>query len=280
MKFISGLQEIHSFYEAFIIDLWGVVHDGYALFSSVAECLKELKKANKSVLFLTNSPQRESYLRAHLASLGVTANMYDALHSSGEDTYEHLQDFPPEGLCYALGHPGEFARDPSLKLVFTNDINESSYILATTPACGVVTQYDKVLQQAVARNIPMICVNPDLSAIHGGQHYLCAGSIAQRYEQLGGIVTYHGKPHARVYRRALEKLGHVRPSKVLVIGDSLRTDVAGAHATGMHALLVMSGIEGTALNIGNLDDLPEEKIIAYCQAKGLEPDYIGAGLRW
>ena len=68
----------------------------------------------------------------------------------------------------------------------------------------------------------------------GDRLIYCAGAIAELYRELGGEVIFYGKPHRPIYERALalaaEHGGHeIKLDRVLAIGDSVRTDLAGAH---------------------------------------------------
>jgi ribonucleotide monophosphatase NagD (HAD superfamily) len=92
----------------------------------------------------------------------------------------------------------------------------------------------------------MICGNPDLEVIRGGVRVLCAGSLAVRYQELGGDVRSLGKPDPAIYQPVLEVLG-LPPERVLAVGDALRTDIAGAAAVDLPACWVLDGVHGAAL---------------------------------
>jgi ribonucleotide monophosphatase NagD (HAD superfamily) len=125
----------------------------------------------------------------------------------------------------------------------------------------------------------MICANPDLVVVHGETLEYCAGAVAELYERLGGKVVYHGKPHAPIYARARSMLGGAAPARVLCIGDSLRTDIAGANNAGLDSLLVIGGIHRA--EFAGSDGAPDPaRIDAACKSAGARPTYIGAGLVW
>jgi ribonucleotide monophosphatase NagD (HAD superfamily) len=92
----------------------------------------------------------------------------------------------------------------------------------------------------------------------------CAGSIADLYASLGGEVLYAGKPHRPIYQTALAKAAAVRGQgprldRVLAIGDSVRTDLAGATAFGIDCLFVTAGIHAEELG-GR--ETPDAKLLA------------------
>ena len=119
----------------------------------------------------------------------------------------------------------------------------------------------------------MVCANPDLEVIRGGRRIICAGALAKRYEELGGDVLYYGKPYRPIYDSCLHLIGDPDPARVLAIGDSLRTDIAGAVGMGMASILVLGGIHGEAFTTGNSSERSavEAKIAAACAEEGHFP---------
>ena len=127
----------------------------------------------------------------------------------------------------------------------------------------------------------MICANPDLWVMRGPARVICAGTLAQRYEALGGEVRYHGKPHPEIYRACFDLLGDIPRNRVLAIGDTLATDVAGARAVGIASALVPGGIHADELGAAGGDGPPPAEALAVlCAREGARPDYVLAGLRW
>ncbi len=107
---------------------------------------------------------------------------------------------------------------------------------------------------------------------------LCAGSVADRYAEIGGDVRYHGKPHAAIYRTCLELFEGIAPGRILAVGDSLRTDVAGARGAGLGALFVASGIHAGELMGGAGVDM--ERLAALCGGQGIWPMGVLDAFRW
>ncbi|HSD34246.1 MAG TPA: HAD hydrolase-like protein, partial [Alphaproteobacteria bacterium] len=140
--------------------------------------------------------------------------------------------------------------------------------------------YEPVLAPAAKLKVPMVCANPDLEVIRGGVREICAGMLALRYEELGGRVRYHGKPHRSVYDRALPKLGLEPGARVLAVGDSLRTDIAGARQAGLQSLLVTGGIHAEELGIA-AGAHPDPKLLAeICARSGERPDVAAPAFVW
>ena len=250
---IAGLSEIADRYDALIVDLWGVMHDGVRAFPEAVEALVTWRASGRPVCLLSNVPRRLDYLVRRLDGLGVPPQVYDSVLSSGEATFLGLRD-RPDAAHRALGSrflhfggPADLDVVAGLPLERVDDVDRAEFILNSgidgldSPA----DMYDGAMDRAAARRLPMVCVNPDLVVLVGGQPLVCAGELARRYQALGGPVIYHGKPHTPVFERCLDLLG--RPQRALMIGDSLSTDIAGAGAMGLDSLWVGTGIHADAM---------------------------------
>jgi len=257
-------------------------------YPGAVECLRRLRAAGKRVAILSNAPRRASEVARRSAELGILPELYDVIHSSGEETWLHLKERPDafhRGLGRAAFHLGP-VRDrgllEGLDLAETTDIGKASFLLNTGAhlAQSEVADYDPVLEPAARRRLPMVCANPDLEVIRGGLREICAGMLALRYEELGGTVRYHGKPHESVYRRVLPELGIADPGRVLAVGDSLRTDIAGAHRAGIQALLVTGGIHAEELGIAAGGHPDPAQLAKICARAGERPDMAAPAFVW
>ena len=143
-----------------------------------------------------------------------------------------------------------------------------------------VEDYEAQLRAAAGLGLPMICANPDLEVIAGGVRQICAGALARRYEELGGRVRYHGKPHAEIYGACLAALAGVEPARILAVGDSLRTDIAGAQAIGLDSLLVIGGIHAEELCVAEGEAPTPENLAALCSRSGHRPTASVPLFRW
>lgn len=288
---IAGLAAIAGRYDAFIVDLWGVVHDGKQPYPGVLDCLAALKDAGKHTLLLSNAPRRAHAAIARLAELGVARHLYDDILTSGEDAWLALRARGrPEALpfyrtlgrrCFLFGAPRDLSMFDSIDVERVADIADADFILCTnlfdygqTPA-----HHEALLRAAVARGLPMICANPDLVVVHGEALEYCAGSVADLYERLGGTVAWHGKPHAPIYARARAMLGGAAPQRTLCIGDSLRTDIAGAAGAGLDSLLITGGIHQAEFTAPG-GDVDRTRLGAACRQAGVWPTWIAPRLLW
>ncbi len=243
-------------YDGFILDLWGVIHDGVKLYPGAAHCLAELRARHRRIVFLSNAPRRAAPVIAMLAEFGIGEALYDGVITSGEATHAMLERRPDawwRGLGTRLYHLGP-ERDrnvfASLGLSVVYAPSEASFVLNTGPDDHASptdpAAFDAILQACRASRLPMVCANPDLEVIRDGQRVICAGTLAQRYAGLGGEVRSLGKPDKLIYGPTLERLG-VAPARVLAVGDALRTDIAGAAAAGLASAWVLGGIHETHL---------------------------------
>lgn len=289
-RIIEGLSEIAPRYEGFILDLWGCLHDGVKAFPPAVEAARKLKEAGGRILVLSNAPRRASEVTQRCLELGIDGRCYHDVLSSGEDAWRNLKQRKDPWYqrlgrrCYHLGPERDHGMRDGQDLEFVANPEEADFILNTgadQPDDSVET-YASVLEAGLAKGLPMTCANPDLEVIRGGRREICAGAIAQRYQELGGDVRYHGKPYAPIYESARSLLGIEDPAKVLCIGDALRTDVAGANLMGMGSLWILDGIHGTALGLeeGKGGRPEDDRLEAEMTAVGQRADYGLSFLRW
>jgi HAD superfamily hydrolase (TIGR01459 family) len=257
---IDGLGAIADRYDAILCDIWGVLHNGRESFRPASDALVAFRRRGGSVVLVSNAPRPSEPIHDQVISLGVSPEAFDSIVTSGDVTIGLIA----ERGAAPVHHIGP-ERDLSLfeaaaaragawaQLV---GVDEATYILCTglfddeteTPA-----DYAERLAALAARDLPFICANPDLVVHRGGDEIYCAGALAEAYEALGGRAIYAGKPHAPIYDAALAAAGAARGaplqrSRVLAIGDAMRTDIAGAAAQGLDALFVTSGIHREALH--------------------------------
>jgi HAD superfamily hydrolase (TIGR01459 family) len=250
IRLIGGVGEVAPRYDGFILDLWGVIHDGVAPLPGALDCLRGLIEAGKRTVLLSNAPRRSGDVVERINQIGVPAGLYHHVMSSGEEAWHHLerrhdQFYAALGRrCLHIGSERDTAIRAGLGLEIVETVEEAEFILNTGPSDWEdrIEDYTSLLRRALARGLPMVCANPDLVVMHAGRLALCAGALAQWYEESGGRVRWHGKPFRSVYDTCLRLLGIADRSRILAIGDSLRTDIAGAAGFGIDSLLIVGGI--------------------------------------
>jgi len=273
MRFLDGFAPLIGAYDGFIVDLWGVIHDGVTPYPGAKETLEAIRAAGKTVVLLSNAPRPSHSAQLALRAMGLGDELYTGIMTSGEATRQALVR-RDDAWFAALGrkvlHIGP-ERDrvtlDGLDVELVAEPHQAEFIVNTGPDETLSVElvaYEALLQACRSAGLPMICANPDLEVIRGGQRVICAGALAQRYEELGGDVRSFGKPDAAIYRPVLEMLG-VPASRVLAVGDALRTDIAGAMAAGVDACWVLGGIHGAELGHD------EARIEAAAASAGLSP---------
>ena len=257
---ISGLSEISDRYDAILCDIWGVLHNGLASFALASEALASFRRRGGVVVLITNAPRPSPPVRRQVLRLGVPEEAFDAVVTSGDVTIGLIEERTGDPVL----HIGP-ARDLSLfdavaeatgrrpKLVALED---AQYALCTglrNDETEMLDDYEPELRAIASRDMTMICANPDM-VIHRGENLIyCAGALARRYEEIGGSVIYAGKPHARIYDRALALAERARGAplgkdRVVAIGDGMKTDIVGASRAGLDALFVTQGIHRLSLH--------------------------------
>jgi HAD superfamily hydrolase (TIGR01459 family) len=270
MRQLTTIADTLNDYDGYILDLWGVVHDGEKLYAGVRETFALLREHNKQIVILSNAPRRSQRAAEVLVRLGVDEGKYDHLITSGEVMYDVLS------RTKGLGHHYYFiGPDKDLDVLSGLDYARSGLLQADF-ILNVGFFYDgqemseleSSLLTAARLRKPMICANPDLVVVRqSGERLGCAGLIAQSYEGMGGSVTYYGKPHRSVYDACLSRFENVSPKRILAVGDSLHTDIFGANQAGIDACLVLGGIlaetlyaaHGTSADMAVLARLCEEQ---------------------
>jgi HAD superfamily hydrolase (TIGR01459 family) len=282
---IAGLGEIAPRYDAFILDLWGCLHDGIIVYPAALQALRRLKSAGKRAIILSNAPRRAHEVAARITEMGITPDLYDRLYTSGEETWRELSQNEIDVLkgrgrrLYPIMAARDRAMLDGIEAALVDDPASADFILATGTETGQedLATFDPLLAPAAARGVPLVCANPDLVVHRGGVEEICAGSIAQRYEGLGGPVIWFGKPYPAVYRRILAECG-LFPDRLLCVGDALRTDVAGGAGIGAATLFTVGGIHHQELLVNNQIDLA--RLEALCRRLGPVPDFAIAHLGW
>ena len=279
MQHLDGFAPLAARYDGFILDLWGVIHDGVTAFPHAVTCLRQLAAAGKRTLLLSNVPRPNAAVRTMMRGMGIGDDLYTHILTSGEAVRRALAD-PPDLWWAELGrrvfHLGPARDRPVLEgLAYTPVATpaEADFVLNTGPDDHTnptdLAAFEPVLAECARHRLKMICANPDLEVIRGGVRVLCAGALALRYQALGGDVRSLGKPDPAIYQPVLVTLG-LPPGRVLAVGDSLRTDIAGAAGVALDSCWVLGGLHGAAL-LGADGSADPARVEAEAALAGLAP---------
>jgi HAD superfamily hydrolase (TIGR01459 family) len=293
-RLIAGLAEVADRYDVVLSDVWGVVHNGATAFAAAADALRRFRAKGGAVVLITNSPAPSRIVRAQLDSLGAPRDAYDGIISSGDVTISLLMERPGQSLFHigAAQETGLFDEVAALRGEAPRQapIESADFVLCTgfidfwreTPR-----DYDARLNRIYDRRLDFICANPDLVVEVDGVMSYCAGAIAERYSRLGGKVIQAGKPFAPIYELALAVANQARGleadrSRVLAIGDAMRTDIKGAADQGFDSVLVTSGIHREDLHSisEDGDSIDAAALRQFVDAAALRPSAAIAKLVW
>lgn len=284
---LAGIGGWADRYDAMILDLWGVIHNGLAAYPAVPACLEKLRGAGIQVLFLSNAPRRSKEVVKRLTELGIPPDIYNHIITSGDLVRDALiaRDDPFYAdlgrAYYRLGPQRDWGLMEEMDYRAV-EFDAAEFVVNTglfEDETETVDDYETFVDTALARNLPMVCVNPDRSVMRGTRLLPCAGALAEVYEQRGGPTSYRGKPYASAYEACFKAFGNVDPARVLAIGDSLHTDIAGAQRAGIDAIFVTSGIHAETFANGS-NGLDGKAIAEACTEADAFPIAAMTHLAW
>ena len=245
---LHSIAELADTADAWIVDIWGVMHNGARAFAAAGEACRRFRAGGGIVVLLSNAPRPFAAVIEQMTRLGVDPAAYDTGVTSGDATRGMIEAWagrrllhigPERNLGLFAGLDVETAAAETAQGIVCSGLYDDT---KETPA-----DYAPLFDHLAARGLPMICANPDLVVERGDKLVYCAGSLAAAYAQKGGEVAYAGKPHLPIYERTfatIERLkgGRVAKARMLAIGDGVDTDLAGAHAAGLNSVFIASGV--------------------------------------
>lgn len=271
---IASLEEISGRYAAILCDVWGVLHNGVRYFEAAAEALAAARRRGLAVVLITNAPRPRDGVEQQLASMAVPEAAWDRIVTSGDVTRELVSAGPRR--VFHLGPERDVSLYDGLDVEVVEEFEADAVVCTGLFDDEIETpdDYAEMLRRLRARNLPMVCANPDIVVERGDRLIWCAGALARDYGLLGGRTLVAGKPHAPIYAAALKAAGEVLGREVsreeaLAVGDGMLTDIKGAADNGVDALYVSGGIH--ARDYGHADDPEPEKLQAFLEKHGFKP---------
>lgn len=287
---LKGFAPLAEAHDGFILDLWGVIHDGVSPYPGAVEVLEKLRDAGKRVVLLSNAPRRNEAAQAAMRAMGISDDLYTGILTSGEATHLHLRERDEpffERLGERVFHLGPERDKNVIEALWLTEVPSPSladWVLNTGPddhkSDQSVDDFEDTLEACAALGLPMVCANPDLEVIRGGRRVICAGALAARYAELGGAVRLVGKPDPAIYARVFRLLGIRARERILAVGDALRTDIAGAAAVGIASAWVLGGIHGEELGLAPGEPPDAGRIAARAAEAGLAPEAALPAFVW
>ncbi len=270
-------------YDVVLSDVWGVVHNGVAAWPEACGALTHFRAGGGAVVLISNAPRPGKVIKGQLEKLRVPLACYDAIVTSGDVTRVALAERPGQ-TAFHIGPPRDVSIFEGMDTPLVA-LEAADYVVCSGLFSDDETpdDYRAMLDAMRARDLFMVCANPDVVVEQGDRLIYCAGAVADAYLALGGEVLYTGKPHRPLYDQALAASKTVRGAdanlaRVLAIGDSVRTDLAGAVALGIDCLFVTSGIHAEELG---QRDAPDLTILGRMfDAAGVWPKSVTRRLVW
>lgn len=283
MKFIKGIFEIAENYDYYIIDLWGVLHDGHEAYKGAKLALEKLKNSNKKIILLSNAPRRSYKAKETLERLDFDENLYDLLLTSGEITYNYVKQNKGKlgNKYFYVGPDKDLHLLDGLNLTHVKIAAEANFAVATGFE-GFGSKFEEKkhqLDECLNAKLHLLVANPDKLVVKKtGEEQICAGLMGAYYIEHGGKVTYFGKPHKNAYEECLSFFKVQDLSKILCVGDSLHTDIAGANMLGVASLFVTGGIHKKDLYENG--KVNESKLKTLIEKENQTPKYLIDEFRW
>ncbi|PJB73248.1 MAG: TIGR01459 family HAD-type hydrolase [Alphaproteobacteria bacterium CG_4_9_14_3_um_filter_47_13] len=292
-KFCQGISDISDSYNAFIIDQWGVLHNGEKAYDGIIDCLKELRNRKKYIIILSNSGKRAEENKERLKKLGIGPTLYDVIVTSGETTWQGLakQD---DGVfrnigekCFLMSRGGDTSIIKGLENIsVTDNMEEANFLLiagSDAPHKTLLDYYEPLLRVAVRRRLKAICANPDSRILFGNNQSFGPGMIARRYEDFGGVVYYLGKPHKPIYHHCIRLLQEkeIYPGQTVMIGDTMAHDIMGAAGVNIDTCLVKNGLHaGSFKGCSSLYEVDMALNTLVLQHHNVRPTYLVDRMKW
>jgi HAD superfamily hydrolase (TIGR01459 family) len=282
VRALPDVASLAALFEGFILDQWGVMHDGTRPYPGAVDCLRRLRSAGKRIVVLSNTSKREAESLELVAGMGFDTAAIDRFVSAGEEARRQLQESHFLGTrCYAFTRGGDRSLLEGIGLELVNRVEDAEFlaVIGSDAPRRLLADYEDALRAGIARGLPMICANPDTARFTPQGLTEGQGVLARRYETLGGKVFSYGKPDPPIYRTCLAALECAR-DKVVAIGDSIDHDVLGASRVGVQSALIPGGVHGAELGVA-WGELPSDsKWHSFAARIPARPDYLLAAFKW
>ena len=296
----NSFVDVANRYDGFILDQFGVMHNGKEALPGATECIDQLFAMGKKLIILSNTSAPAATALDKLPSLGFQREFFEGAVTSGEEAARHIRETYEGKKALMLTWTDNSVSSKSFlekcgDIGTTNEIGEADlliahgvgviwdcnktdtkdmYSLGNFMTDGEMSRIEPILKQCQERNIPMICANPDFVVkLAGGATGYMPGTIAKRYEEMGGTCMYFGKPLAEHFQACLRELD-MDPQHVAHVGDSLHHDIAGANAAGVNSIFITGGIhhDEFGCNLGLIPD--HETLSDLFQENGQTPTHV------
>ena len=280
LPIVSSIAPLAAGREAWLADVWGVMHNGVEPFAAACDACARFRLAGGIVVLLSNAPRPAASVASQLDRIGVPRFSWDAIVSSGDAARAMIGELAGQPVFH-LGPERDLVLYDGLEVKLAGAEAAAAIVCTGLFDDEIETpdDYADMLRGFAARALPMVCANPDIVVERGSKLVYCAGALARAYEQLGGGVRYAGKPYLPIYDMAFATIARLKgrsvpKPKILAIGDGVRTDIEGAAAAGVASVFITSAVHVAG---GRLD---QETLAALFAGHGAPPIAAMPTLAW
>jgi len=282
----QSIKSIASKYDGFILDQFGVMHNGHNGLEGASECVKQLHDQGKKLVILSNTSSTSSAALQKLPKLGFDPSCFIGAVTSGEEASHYIKDnFKGEKglwITWSKTHkpsPMTFLEQcGDIEIVDLENIAEAKFIVVQGSGVlrgrgnddtakelsldgffeeGNMNVVNQILDKCLEHKLTMVCANPDYFVVKpDNTRAWMPGHISDKYQKMGGVVHNFGKPHKPHFEACLEKLSLPR-DKVVHVGDSIHHDIQGANSADIDSIFVVGGVHRETLG-KKLGELPDD----------------------
>ncbi|MBR5130650.1 MAG: TIGR01459 family HAD-type hydrolase [Alphaproteobacteria bacterium] len=278
-QIINSLLDVTPKYDTIFTDMFGVIWDGEVFFDGVLNTFAALKQMGKKIYIISNATTIGSLMSEKAQRAGLKLGVhFDGFITSGDT----LKNKISKGFFEQVANKNDYKfhiigrdnpmlfQDISHRQTYSLDDADFVYIsslIINNVHPQSLDMFIPDLERALSLKLPAVCANPDFFAFYKELKYYTGGSAAKWYEEHGGTAHWIGKPYVNIFEYAIN-ITRADKQKTVMIGDTLRTDIAGAHNAGLDSILI-TGRGITA------DELANGKTLDECyQTDAIQPTYL------
>lgn len=276
MTKISSFEKVIQQYDAIFFDAFGVLKNYNGLIEGVAETIYKLHNNQKQFFILTNDSSRSPFeLAKRYQQQGIDLITEENMISSGMLAREYLQLKIKKGTIAYLGtkNSAHYVENLGLPTLPISEVQPENFsdisalVLLDEEGFNWESDLSKSINLLRHKNIPVVVANTDRTyPVNNNQINIAIGGIANMLEDIvGKRFIRFGKPDVPLFIYAYEKLSAIKSipkDKILMVGDTLHTDILGGNKFGIHTALVLSG-----------NTLPDQYHFLI-NSSGIIPDYV------
>ncbi|WP_286222283.1 HAD-IIA family hydrolase [Marinobacter apostichopi] len=247
-RLVDSLAPLMSEFDAFVFDAFGVLNTGPSVIPGALDRLARLQADNKTVLVLSNAATASHpALAIKYQHMGFDLDE-ETVISSRWLLEQHLRQTPNPGIWGVIApeksQPETLPLPNNSTRTVRADVDEATldgldgFIFLSSEGWNETLQH-RLTNSLTRRPRPVKVANPDLVAPRGDLLTLEPGYFSHlAATATGASLEFFGKPFATAFEAALARLPGIDPARVLMVGDTLHTDILGGQAAGMSTLLV------------------------------------------